>query len=233
MTKQLKQDYITSAEAASILGRDHKFLSNDRYKTKRIPFIKSGKSILYKKEDVVAYKEVLDKISRRKPKTIKEIKIFKKSSKGIKKEPTAIFHGKKGKATHVTNALKASNLKLIHIDPNESHFITMSREIQIQCQETQIEISNLKEDIHDLRSKFFELNGQLIDQPLEVDDIKPGALIPLPIDLYKMEKEISVLKAQVVDMQKDIDFLRADNSEIQAQFVEDTSKGFFSRLFGR
>jgi hypothetical protein len=59
MKKQIKPGYITSTEAAIILGKDQKFLSNDRYKTQKIPFIKSGMSIFYKKEDILAYKEVL------------------------------------------------------------------------------------------------------------------------------------------------------------------------------
>jgi hypothetical protein len=59
-----KQGYITEKEAAKLLGKHERWFQKDRHSANKgnklkIPFIKQGKGVLYKKEDVLKFKEVL------------------------------------------------------------------------------------------------------------------------------------------------------------------------------
>ena len=63
-----KQDYITAKKAAELLGKHERWLQNDRYeankgKKLKIPFIKQDKRVLYKREDILKFKERLDLVT--------------------------------------------------------------------------------------------------------------------------------------------------------------------------
>lgn len=63
MTTVIKKGYITEKQAAKLLGKNQKWMQNNRYKPNnqgnRIPFIKHQERILYNKSDVVNYKATI------------------------------------------------------------------------------------------------------------------------------------------------------------------------------
>jgi len=52
-----KEKYITEKEVAEITGRALSTLRNERFLGKGIPYIKIGKSVRYKYEDVIEFME--------------------------------------------------------------------------------------------------------------------------------------------------------------------------------
>lgn len=64
MTTIKKQGYITEKKAAELLGRHERWLQNDRSLAKKgnklkIPYIKQDSRVLYKKADILKFKESL------------------------------------------------------------------------------------------------------------------------------------------------------------------------------
>lgn len=50
-------DLLTRQEAATLLGKPVKYLTNDQQKGKRVPFIRKGRMVFYKKEDIVKFSQ--------------------------------------------------------------------------------------------------------------------------------------------------------------------------------
>jgi len=179
MTKQIKPGYITAKEACIILGKNAKYLSNDRQKFQKLPWLKHKGKVLYKKEDVLAHKEMLKQKARDKPKTIKEIKIFMKSSKGDKENHNVTFFGTKGKVTNLTTESSTNTLfkpvknKASHkpkapkyifikkkgtvkeIKPGEFKPLPIDLDaMQVTIQELQEEVRRLNQELINVRSSY-------------------------------------------------------------------------------
>ena len=53
----MMKEYLTPGEVQEIYGLSMKWLANQRWAKKGIPYIKTGRKVLYKKEDVEAFLE--------------------------------------------------------------------------------------------------------------------------------------------------------------------------------
>lgn len=71
MTKVIKKGYLTEKQAAKLLGKSQKWLQNDRYTRQTMPFIKDDGRVLYKKNDVVNFKEMRPGILRYLPEELR------------------------------------------------------------------------------------------------------------------------------------------------------------------
>ncbi len=49
--------YLKEKEVSDMIGRSVKTLRNDRFMRKGLPYVKNGRSVRYKVEDVVTYME--------------------------------------------------------------------------------------------------------------------------------------------------------------------------------
>lgn len=71
--KTNKKGYVSTVEAAKILGKPVKYLANDRQKYQKIPCIKEGRFLLYKKSDIESLRENLEAKSEKKLGTLHPI----------------------------------------------------------------------------------------------------------------------------------------------------------------
>jgi len=188
-------DLLTRDQAAKMLGKNDKYLTNEQQKANRIPYIKKGNKVFYKKEDIIKFsnrtdnrvnpiKENIDSPKDDLPPTVDLSRMLfpKDPFKNVPKERTIVVEG---------GYLKEGTIKMDKVE--EEHFIPAVKTYSLPNQGIE----------------SFKVSNKISKDKL-TEGIRPH-VTALHVSNQKMKDEINDLKAFISDLRE---YMKANAEEM-------------------